>query len=128
MKRAAASSGVLVLHKTVDILEALRASPSGMALGALAAQVGMPKATVYRILATLGSRGYLDHAATGEYRIGRRLFALNGDGASAQGLVRAARPAMEKLLAVSKETLNLGVLDGGDVLVIETLESPLAVR
>ncbi|HEU0142376.1 MAG TPA: IclR family transcriptional regulator [Bryobacteraceae bacterium] len=35
---------------------------------------------------------------------------------------------MEKLVAFCKETLNLGVLDGGEVVVIETMESPQAVR
>jgi IclR family KDG regulon transcriptional repressor len=35
---------------------------------------------------------------------------------------------MANLVSLCKETVNLGVLDGGEVLVIETLESPLAVR
>jgi IclR family transcriptional regulator, KDG regulon repressor len=35
---------------------------------------------------------------------------------------------MEDLAARCKETLNLGVLDGGEVLVIETVESQQAVR
>ena len=43
-------------------------------------------------------------------------------------LLRAARPAIVNLAASCKETCNLGVLDGGEVLVIETAESPLSVR
>ncbi len=122
------AGGVLVLHKTVDILETLRRAPAGLALSDLAVSVRMPKPTVYRILATLESRGYLDRTTAGEYRIGRKLFELNSDGGTQQAVIRAARPAMETLLEACKETLNLGVLDGGEVLVIETLESPFAVR
>jgi DNA-binding IclR family transcriptional regulator len=122
------SSGVLVLHKTIDILEALRLAPGGLPLGQLTARLKMPKATVFRILATLESRGYLDRSTAGDYRIARKLLELNGEDTSAQALIRAARGPMEKLLETCRETLNLGVLDGGEVLVIETLESPQSVR
>jgi DNA-binding IclR family transcriptional regulator len=125
---AAGASGVLVLHKTIDILEVLRAAQGGLPLAEITARLRMPKATVFRILATLESRGYLDRSSAGHYRIARKLLELNGEDSSAQALIRAARAPMEKLLESCRETLNLGVLDGGEVLVIETLESPQAVR
>lgn len=121
-------AGVRVLHKTVDILEALRQQHSGMALGELSAVVALPKPTVYRILATLESRGYLEKTAAGNYRLSRKMFDQQKDAITEQNLIRAARPEMEQLLEICKETLNLGVLDGNEVLVIETIESPLAVR
>jgi DNA-binding IclR family transcriptional regulator len=89
----------------------------------------MPKATIFRILSTLESRAYLDRTPAGEYRIGRKLAGSVGEGAPDQAsIIRSARPEMEKLLGSCKETLNLGVLDCGEVLVVETLESPQAVR
>lgn len=122
-------TGVLVLHKTLDVLDALRGAPGGLSLAALTAQLQMPKATIFRILATLESRAYLDRTAAGEYRIGRKLAGSESEGDPDQAsIIRGARPEMEKLLAVCKETLNLGVLDGGEVLVVETLESPHTVR
>jgi DNA-binding IclR family transcriptional regulator len=123
-----APAGVQVLHKTIDILDALRHAPDGMSLAGLSAQSGMPKPTVYRILVTLESRGYLERAADASYRISRKLFEEPRDSTFEQRLVRAARPVMEKLAVTCKETLNLGVLDGGEVLVIETVESQQAVR
>jgi IclR family KDG regulon transcriptional repressor len=121
-------SGVKVLHKTVDILETLRGQRSGMALHDLSIQVSLPKPTVYRILATLESRGYLGRTAEGDYRLSRKMFEEQQDGATEQMIIRAARREMEKLLGICKETLNLGVLDGREVLVIETIESPQTVR
>ena len=126
LKRPAA--GVQVLHKTIDILDALRSAPDGMSLAGLAAQSGMPKPTVYRILFTLESRGYLERAADASYRISRKLFEEPRDSTFEQRLVREARPALERLAALCRETVNLGVLDGGEVLVIETVESQQAVR
>lgn len=121
------SGGIRVLHKAVDVLEALRVEASGMALADLAKSVGMPKPTVYRIVATLKSRGYVEDGAAGAYRISRKLLQPREESPE-QALLRAARPAIVKLVASCKETCNLGVLDGGEVLVIETTESPLSVR
>lgn len=120
--------GVQVLHKTIDILDALRHAPEGMSLAGLSTGSGIPKPTVYRILATLQSRGYLERTPDACYRVSRKLFEEPRDSSFEQRLVRAARPAMETLAAQCKETLNLGVLDGGEVLVIETVESQQAVR
>lgn len=125
--RTAVSGGVRVLHKTIDVLDALRQQPEGVSLARVAADVGMPKPTVYRILATLESRGYIERGTGGSYRVSRKLFEPPR-GTSAERLLRVARPIMERLVDVCKETVNLGILDGGEVLVIETVESPLAVR
>jgi DNA-binding IclR family transcriptional regulator len=88
----------------------------------------MPKPTVYRIVSTLESRGYLERLHGAVYRVSRKLFEAPRDLTFEQQLVRAARPAMGELVELCKETVNLGVLDGGEVLVIETMESPQAVR
>ena len=49
-------SGVRVLHKTLDILEILKTREAGYSLAELTRSVALPKATVYRILATLERR------------------------------------------------------------------------
>jgi IclR family KDG regulon transcriptional repressor len=123
-----AFSGVRVLNKAVDVLETLRANPAGMTLAGLSGAVALPKPTVYRIVATFESRGYLGRTSDGSYRLSKKMFGLRAETGTQEQLIRVARPAMEELLAICKETLNLGVLDGGEVVVIETLESPRAVR
>lgn len=128
MSESKQPGGVRVLHKTIDILDALRSAQDGMSLADLSAQSGMPKPTVYRILVTLESRGYLERGAGPSYRVSRKLFEAPRSTTVEQQLVRTARPAMVRLAEVCKETLNLGVLDGGEVLVIETIESQQAVR
>jgi DNA-binding IclR family transcriptional regulator len=117
-----------VLHKAVDVLERLRRESAGLPLSDLARAVKMPKPTVYRIVATLKARGYVEGGAAANYRISRKLLQAGPEESPEQLLLRAARPAIEKLVASCQETTNLGVLDGGEVLVIETMESPLSVR
>src|SRR5579883_1986227 len=120
--------GVRVLHKTLDILETVKSREAGFRLAELSREVELPKATVYRILATLEGRGYLDRAADGSYRIGKKLFDLERPAALEQILNRVSQPVMERLVASCKETVNLGILDAGEVVVINTVESPQAVR
>ena len=131
MKLATAApetAGVRVLHKTLDILEAIKSNESGYKLADLARHVELPKATVYRILATLERRGYLDRTGEGSYRMAKKLFDLQRSAPLEQILHRVAQPLMERLVASCKETVNLGILDAGEVVVINTAESPQAVR
>jgi len=122
------TSGVRVLHKTLDILEILKTRESGYTLADLTRSVALPKATVYRILATLEKRGYLDRSPESGYRLSAKMFDLERQDSIEQILSRAAQPVLERLVASHKETVNLGVLNAGEVVVINTVESPLGVR
>ncbi len=122
------AGGVRVLHKTLDILETIKSRESGFKLAELSREVELPKATVYRILTTLEGRGYLDRAADGSYRMAKKLFDLQRSESVEQILNRVAHPIMERVVDATKETVNLGILDAGEVVVINTVESPQAVR
>jgi IclR family KDG regulon transcriptional repressor len=121
-------SGILVLHKTLDILETIRETRSGLGLSELARAVGLPKPTAYRIIATLEGRGYLARNPAGHYQMTRKLFDLQQNESEEQALMRIAPRLMEKLVASCRETVNLGILDAGEVVVISTLESPQSIR
>jgi IclR family KDG regulon transcriptional repressor len=125
---ASEAGGVRVLHKTLDILETIKSRDAGFKLAELAREVELPKATVYRILTTLEGRGYLDRAADGSYRMAKKLFNLQRSESEEQVLNRVAQPIMEQVVEATKETVNLGILDAGEVVVINTVESPQAVR
>jgi DNA-binding IclR family transcriptional regulator len=128
MKASSETGGVLVLHKTLDILENIKDQPAGVKLSDLARAVEMPKATVYRILSTLESRGFLDRGEDGGYRMARKMFDLQQHHPIEQILSRVAPLRMEELARACRETVNLGILDGGEVVVISTVESPQTIR
>jgi DNA-binding IclR family transcriptional regulator len=127
-KAASPPQMIRVLEKSLDILEAIKRHGSGVGLADLARSVSMPKPTVYRIIVTLESRGYLDRDPGGGYRLSDKLFSLQQRMPPAQALVRIAPPIMEELANGCRETVNLGMLDGGEVVVIATVESPQSVR
>jgi IclR family KDG regulon transcriptional repressor len=122
------NAGVKVLHKTLDILEAIRENPQGLALAEITRSVGMPKPTVYRILLTLHARGYVGRQHDGRYLLARKLFSFPEPDVVQQLLLRTAPPLIEELVDKCRETVNLGILDGGEVLITHTVESPQAVR
>ena len=126
MKRRPA--GVLVLHKMLDILETIREGRTGLSLSDLARALKLPKPTAYRIVATLEGRGYIARTGEGHYQLSRKFFDLQQSESLEQILVRVAHPVMERLVESCRETVNLGVLDGGEVMVISTIESPQAIR
>ena len=126
--KTAAPKQVRVLQKTLDILESIQREGSGLGLAEVARSVSMPKATVYRILTTLEVRGYLDRQVDGGYRMSDKLFSLQRNLSPGQNLLRAAPPIMQQIARDSRETVNLGTIDGGEVVVIATVESPQSVR
>ena len=121
-------SGILVLHKTLDILEAIKDSHSGVGLADLARALDIPKPTAYRIMTTLEDRGYLHRTGAGHYQISRKLTEFQRGLTDEQLLNRIAHPVMQKLVESCEETINLGVLEAGEVVVINTIESPQGIR
>ena len=122
------TSGILVLHKALDILETIRGSRSGITLADLARVLSIPKPTAYRILATLEARGYLARNQKSGYQMTRKFFELQYKESDEQRLTQTALPVMERLVDSCRETVNLGILDAGEVVVIGTVESPQAIR
>lgn len=128
MKKTRTPAAIRVLDKALDVIEAIKNKDGGIGLSGLAREAKLPKATVYRIAATLESRGYLDRREDGAYRLATKLFDLRRDGSFEQALSRAAERPMQRLVDWCAETVSLGILDGGEVVVINTRESPRAVR
>ena len=127
-KRTSALAGVLVLHKTLDILDAIKRAPNGLGLTELAHSLSLPKTTVYRIATTLVSREYLEQTVSGIYRVSRKMFVLPVREQLDQMLIRVAQPFILELAAMCNETVNLGLIDAAEIVVIHTAESSQAVR
>ena len=126
--KARRPSGILVLHKMLDILETIRESRSGLGLAELARALDLPKPTAYRIIATLEARGFVSRDGGGHYQMTRKFFDLQQIESEEQVLTQVAPPFMERLVESCRETVNLGILDAAEVVVISTIESPQAIR
>jgi IclR family acetate operon transcriptional repressor len=92
-------------------------------------RVRLPKTTVFRYLQTLAAAGFVTHDADNDlYHAGHRLFEL-GQLAGEQLRIRdVALPYMRQLREQFNETVNLGILDGQDVVYVEMVESHRSLR
>ena len=123
------SQPVKVLAKAFLILEALQRSSGGRAgLKALAAALEMPKPTVFRILRTLETLGYLEYdPATQTYQATEELGQLGRSGLGSD-LQRLTRLAMTRIAAEFGQTVNLAVLQAGHLIYRDVQEGPRHIR
>jgi IclR family transcriptional regulator, pca regulon regulatory protein len=89
----------------------------------LAAAAGLPMPTVYRVVMTLASEGYLDHLPNGDYRPGVRTLTLGTAALRSLDLVAIAMPKLTELGEQTGETVNLAVLSGDRVLYLIRLRN-----
>jgi IclR family KDG regulon transcriptional repressor len=126
--RESKSAPVGVVGKVLRILEALDASPAGLQLREIAQQTRVNKSTAYRFVAHLQSEGYLLRDEAGAYVVGPKLARLGAGIAYHATLRKVSRPVALALSNDTKETVNLGVLDGHEVLYLDVIESPHSFR
>lgn len=126
--RQSKSAPVGVVGKVLRVLEALDGAPMGLHLREIAEHTGVNKSTAYRFLAHLESEGYLFRDDSGAYAVGPKLARL-GSGVSYHATLRkVSRPVLATLVKTTRETVNLGVMDGHDVLYLDVIESPHTFR
>jgi len=95
----------------------------------LSTSLPFARTTVHRILYSLEKLGYVEKAdVKAHYRLGPKFFELTEPAVHFRRLQSLAKAVMIDLLVRHSETVNLGVLDNGQVAYIEVLQSPRALR
>jgi IclR family acetate operon transcriptional repressor len=121
-RSGAAVSVVRALCRGLDALDAL-AKLKEASLTEISVEIDLPVSSTYRILETLASRGYAHFIpGTGKYRLGIRAFETGYAFVSQTRLKETADPVMQRLAAESGESVNLAVLDAGEVVYIHQAE------
>jgi DNA-binding IclR family transcriptional regulator len=112
------------LDKGLRILELLAEDEArhGLTLTEIGRALGMHRSTLFRFLATLKARGYLERDPVSDrYRLGTRVLTLSGAFLDALDIRDAARPELEKLCAETQELVHLATLDHDEVVTIERI-------
>ena len=112
-------AGLQSVTRALRSLE-LIADAGELGVSELGRRLGVHKATASRLAATLAERGLIERDPdTERYRLGFGLIRLAGAAMAGLDLVRTARSVMEDLADRTRETVNLGVLSGEDVIYID---------
>ena len=88
----------------------------------VAAELGIAKSTACRMLAALASSGMLERSRAGRYRLGLRMFEIGQLAVDRLMLRELALPVLGELREVLRETVQLAVPVGADVLYVDRLE------
>lgn len=116
--------------RTIDILEFLARAETPLTLTQIAEALGFPKSSLYQVLKTLESRGWIESdPLTGKhYRIGIRALLTGFRYVDIDPLVRRMDPVLTAITAELDETSHLGRLDGGDIVYLDKRESSRRMR
>jgi len=119
-------TGVGVVDKAVDVLDALEQQPRSLA--ELVTATGLPRATAHRLATALEAHGLVRRDGDGRFALGSRLLALGRATAEAWPLATAAAPALTALRDGTAESVQLFVRDGDERVCIAALQSPHGLR
>ncbi len=128
MKGSKKSKPIGVLTKTFRIIEYIQASPSPVTLKEISELTLINKSTALRILAHLENQGYVERDDRGGYRPAGRLGRLGRRSSLEVNLREAASAPLREVWRITQETVNLGILDGLEVVYLDSIESPQSFR
>ncbi|MTI84721.1 MAG: IclR family transcriptional regulator [Firmicutes bacterium] len=110
--------------RALKILEVLSKQCAPLSVSDIAHRVDLKLSTVYRLLSTLVHYDFVTQEdETSKYRLTLKLLHMGKTALDFYDLRTTARPFMKELLNRCNETTNLAVLEEGDVVYIDQLES-----
>ena len=115
-------SGIRVLDKAFELIEILRGAGE-LTAAELAARLGEPRASVYRLLTSLQVHGFVDPGSRrGTFRLGLGLARLGAAALAELDIRTVARPAMNRIHDETGETVFLCVVSGDSAVCVERLD------
>ena len=129
MKRAKEEYLVQSVSHALDILESFTRTEDELGVTELSKRLGLHKNNVFRLLATLEHRGYIEqNRETENYRLGPKTLQLGSIFIEQRECRRQARPILEDLMASTGETAVVAVLRGTKVIYMDSVETDRTVR
>ncbi|MDT0164184.1 IclR family transcriptional regulator [Actinotalea sp. AC32] len=103
--------------RALAVLRVLAAAPGPLPAEAVAAQVGAPRASTYRLLRVMADEGFVVHfPEERRWGLGIATFEVGQAYLRRDPLERLARPVLLRLVRSLRRTAHLGVLHGAETL------------
>jgi IclR family transcriptional regulator, pca regulon regulatory protein len=108
------------LERGLAILACFTPQRPVLGIAEVADSLGMSRATTHRYMSTLVAQGYLQRDGR-KYRLGLGAVDLGLTTLGAMGLCNHARPDLQELAKQTRQRAELAVLDGAEILVLESI-------
>jgi DNA-binding IclR family transcriptional regulator len=129
MKREKSNYMIQSVSHALDVLEELCKAAGEVGVTELSKRLKLHKNNVFRLLATLELRGYVDqNKETEDYRLGVKALQMGQSYLLQSSLVARGLPILKSLSEAIGETVSLAVLQGGQVQFPLSIESKRPVK
>ncbi|HEY7558083.1 MAG TPA: IclR family transcriptional regulator [Candidatus Binatia bacterium] len=113
----------------LDVLEQFNGNVEEIGVTELSKRLKLHKNNVFRLLATLEARGYIQqNKSTENYRLGLKCLQLGQTFIHQMGLLLQSRAVLEDLAKTTKESAFVAVRKGAGIVPLDFVEPPRAVR
>lgn len=120
---------IQAVSHALDLLEQFHDDIDELGVTELSKRLKLHKNNVFRLLATLESRGYIEqNKATENYRLGLKALELGQTFIKQMGLLRQAKPILEKIVGTCNETAYVAIFKEGSVVYLDVVETDMTVR
>ncbi len=117
-----------VVH-ALSLLEEFSGEDDELGVTELSKRLKLHKNNVFRLLATLEEKGYIEqNKITENYRLGIKSLELGQTFIRQMGVLRQAHPVMESLCKDLRENVYVGVIRNHNVVYLDVVESDQSVR
>lgn len=123
------SYSIQAVENALDVLEALSEIDDDVRISQLSEKLAMNKTSVFRLLATFENRGYVEREErSGKYRLGLSAYEIGQKFLSRMGLLRHARPVVERLARGCNEAVYITVRRRKEVLFLDMVDTTQKVK
>ncbi len=112
------------LERALLLLETVAHRPDGYSNSELSRKLGIPSSSCSYVLARLTRERYLSRGTGGRYTVGPKALILAHAALRRMGFRPFAEPVLYWLVEETHLAANIGVLEGGRVLLVDRIESP----
>lgn len=111
------------LERGLAILGCFTPERPVLGIADIADELGMSRSTTHRYVITLVALGYVEQGASRKYRLGLKVSELGMSALACTGLRDHSHAYLEELRQQASYTVNLGILDGLEVLYLDRARS-----
>lgn len=120
---------IQAVDHALDLLEQFHDDVDELGVTELSKRLKLHKNNVFRLLATLEARGYIEqNRVTENYRLGLKTLELGQTFIKQMGLLRQSRPVLEWLVKECNETAYVAILKEQSIVYLDVVETDLTVR
>lgn len=117
------------VENALDLIDAICDEGGEARVSRLSERLGMNKASVFRLLATFESRGFVERSDDSlKYRLGLSAYEMGQKIIARMGMLRKARPTMDRLARQCNESVYFVVRRGSEVLMLDMVDSAQQVK